>query len=243
MAQTKNLWVNLSPNAGGTQEVGTDAEVNNGTEIIDLSDPNLNVTRQLKDAKLIYSLAYQAEDIDRDGFNDIVTFDVVISAYTNSTYTYVSELRQSSVTTLGSPAIPQALNNFWGVSGGANDTVHSDIDEGETIQVEVENFNVSLSDNYNVYFKGFTSCLVDETNGGHTHRFIEGLGQGLSSYSFNANQGLNIENKTQLIVTGAGSIATPNTKELGLSRIGLQIQIINDDNPCLLYTSPSPRDA
>jgi len=150
MAQTKNLWVNLSPNAGGTQEVGTDAEVNNGTEILDLSDPNLNVTRQLKDAKLIYSLAYQAEDIDRDGFNDIVTFDVVISAYTNSTYTYVSELRQSSVTTLGSPAIPQALNNFWGVSGGANDTVHSDIDEGETIQVEVENFNVSLSDNYNV---------------------------------------------------------------------------------------------
>ncbi|NRD20683.1 T9SS type A sorting domain-containing protein [Winogradskyella eckloniae] len=222
--QVSNLWVELNPNAGHSTQLNEDISINNGTIIQNFTSSNVGCF-VLNDAnELVYSVTYIEDDLDNDGDNEQVAFDVVIKAYTDATYTYSAEPNASSVTNYGTQTDVTNIDNSWGVMSDF------DIDPGESLVFEIDNLMINgLNSNF-TYAIGFSAIDLVETNGGRDHTMIFGLGNGLESLEIDSNQSYMFSELSNLFsVTGTGSLTTA-PREIAIKALKLKLEINGPDN-------------
>jgi len=193
-------WFALSAQACIGQN--TDLAINNGSAISDLNSNDLTCTQTASGNDMIYSVDWKGNDYDRDGTNDILTFDVRVEGFTGSTYRYSATAGESSMTALGasSPVTSDGNNNFWDVENNGVTGVGA----GQSLRFSVENIKVSAT-NYSANMNGFNYINLIET-GGNNHMHIRGQGTGLDSSTFSNNNAPDYSflPQQQFIITGAG---------------------------------------
>lgn len=217
--QTSNLWVTLNPNVGSVNQVNEDITINNGVIIQDVSSGVIISSQSTINNDLVYSITYTGSDFDNDGTNDQISFDISIKGYSGATYNYSAEQNASSVTNYGAQTDITSIGNAWGVLGDF------DIDPGESLVYEIENFMVNgLSSDF-TYDIGISLVNLIETNGGRDHTMIFGFGTNLESFEMDSNKSISpLSTSNSFSVTGAGSPTTP-TREFAISSLKFQIKI------------------
>ncbi|MDF7800408.1 putative glycoside hydrolase [Pontiellaceae bacterium B1224] len=166
----------------------------------DLSSTQLSCTRSSSGDDYIYSVTY-TQDMDTDGSDDTLTFDIRVEGFDGSAYTYSTNANASSMSSLGTSSDATDIDNAWGVGG------NYDIGPGQSLRFSVENIICSVG---SISYEGFSSIAVKETNAGYDHKHIRGLGTGLESGTFkSASDSFAIQaaDADPFIVTGAGSNA------------------------------------
>lgn len=203
-------WFALSAQAC----VGDDEhlQINNGQQLVDLSSKQFSCTRTDSDEQLRYNIVWTGSDLDHDGQNDSISFDLIVEGFTGSTYSYSETADASSMTALGTASavtdvaditdLDAVAMSVWGVD--SSDEIDG-VAAGQTLRFSIENIDVSVS-GYTGQFNGFTFADLVETNGGRDHSYIIGEGESLASGIFSTpTSSINITpNSNQLVITGAG---------------------------------------
>ena len=224
IAQKSNLWFTLSPNSGSVNQVDGDITVNNGVIVANNSSASISSSQYRSGNDLIYTITFNGSDFDKDGTNDLVSFDLNIKGYLGATYNYSAEENASSVTDYGIQSDVTIINNTWGVFGDF------DIDPGESLVYSIENFVINglSSDFTNV--SDFTMVNLIETNGGRDHTMIFGFGNNLESFEMDSNKSVHPSSpNNSFSVTGSGSPTTV-TREFSVTSLTFEIEIIGPDN-------------
>ncbi|MDF7806653.1 putative glycoside hydrolase [Pontiellaceae bacterium B12219] len=184
----------LKPRAGSASQTDADLICNGA----DLGSSQLSCIRTISDSDYIYSVSY-VQDMDGDGFDDILTFDIRVEGFEGSVYSYSTANGASSMTALGSAAEATDVDNAWGVDD-------NEMDPGQSLRFSVENIHSTAAGS--ITYEGFTSIAVKETSGGYDHRMIFGDGTGLDSGSFQTDTAafaIPAVAADPFVVTGAGS--------------------------------------
>ena len=198
-AQTSNLWVTIKPNSGNSNQVNDDILINNGFSIENNASNNISSIQSRNGNDLVYSITSSGNDIDKDGTNDEVAFDLIVKAYANAVYNYSTNANASSITNYGSQTNVTVINNSWGVFGDF------DVDAGESLIYEIDNVHIngkSTGVNFDV---SFTSADFIEADGGRDHTMIFGFGNSLSSVEIDFDKSIALANTDSFSVTSAGS--------------------------------------
>ena len=217
-AQTSNLWVTISPNSGGVNQVDTDIIVNNGFQIENNSSNNINCIQLTSGNDLIYSITSSGSDVNKDGNNDIISFDLIVKGYTDATYNYNAAVNSSSVTNYGTQAGVTVIDNSWGVLGDY------DVDAGESLVYTIENLLINGESSDLNYELNYTNANFIEPNGGRDHTLIFGLGDSLESLEIDSNKSITLSSEDSFSVTGAGSFFA-NDREWSITSLTFNIKI------------------
>ena len=220
-------WFSLSADActGNNDEA---LRLNNGSDILNLASSGFSCSVSYDDNDLIYTITWQKGDYDRDRVKDTFSFDVRVSGFSGSRFAYTEEAGKSSMTRLGKSDIinvwksdADAPFSVWDI---ANDNISGQTD-GQSLTFSIENSTVSAN-GYSAKFNGFNFAVLAETEGNHSHRFIQGSGNRLNSGNFSADTSeLEFEPTEKFVITGAGDGNT--AKSWGVSRLDFSFSITN----------------
>ncbi|MDF7823870.1 putative glycoside hydrolase [Pontiellaceae bacterium B12227] len=214
------LWFSMTPPAGTGSAETSDLQLNNEHHISTLASPDLTCVQTNAGNDLVYTVVWTGNDFDADGSADTLTFDLRVKAYTGTSFDYSANAASSSITGLGSTGEVTENNGRWGVG---SDT---DLDEGESLQFQVENVQISVPD-YAAEIKGFTAFGLNEV-GGTTHQHIrgEGVGSNLNSNVINFPLDYSFDALNPLMVTCAG---TANYYGFQIDSIEFSMNVRNPD--------------
>ena len=226
-------WFSLSADActGNNNEA---LKLNNGSDILNLASNGFSCSVSTENNDLIYSITWTKDDFDRDKIRDTFSFDVRVSGFSGSRFSYSEEAGKSSMTRLGKSDIiniwksdADATISVWDI---ANDNISGQTD-GQSLTFSIENSTVSAN-GYNAKFNGFNFAVLAETEGNHSHTFIHGRGNRLNSGVFSTDTSkLEFEPIEQFVITGAGD--SNAAKSWGVSRIDFSFSITNPTLPTL----------
>ena len=193
-------WFNVNADACSGRDAA--AIIDNLDSEADLSSSEFSCTQQNNGTEIVYSFVWSGNDFNKDGNNDIFSFDLKVEAFDGSTFTYSAIEGESSVTALGNPTNLYSYDtSYWDIEDSNN---NDGIYEGQSLRFSIENIEVSAS-GYSASFDGFTEISMLETNGGREHKSIIGFGTGLDSNSFDqATDTYHFDAMDELVVTGAG---------------------------------------
>ena len=216
----KSLWVTLKPNTGSVNQTDTDITINDGTIIDNYSSGFVTASQTTSGADLVYSITYTGTDVDNDGNNDDISFDIRLKGYIAATYTYSEVDNMSSVTNYGTQSDVAIVANGWGVLGDEF------LNVGESLTYEIENLVVTGVTGIS-FESGFTSISLTEPNLGVSHRAIFGFGTSLASLGFNAPTEHVLSSINPLSITGAETVNA--NRDWGIDAIKLKI-VINSNS-------------
>ncbi|TCS38784.1 putative glycoside hydrolase [Reinekea marinisedimentorum] len=202
--------------------VGPGSEVSLVTNLAeyDATTEYLLVSEQSEGNAHTYSVVWQGDDLDGDGSNDTVSFDLIVKGFSDSVYSYSETEGESSMTAYGDEADVVENDGYWSIAD--NDF----IDEGETITFTIENVYTSAYDT-ELAFTGIASATLYEPSAGNNHAFVVGEGTDLDSFSFSAGSSeQSFDDTEQLILTGAGSGTWRNA---AVADVTVEFEIVEDD--------------
>ena len=218
-SQTTRYNILLNPNAGSISQLADDMIISSGGNTYNLNTANISCIQSIVNDDLVYHFSIATDDFDRNGSNDTLSFDIVVKGYTGSTFLYSPTAESSSVTSLGTVSLPKSTSNHWSIG------TDGDIDAGESLTFSLQNVTVSsILPNFELVTIGMDSANVIETNAGHTHNLINGIGSGLNSFSFSSNQLYSFDPTNEVTITGAGSYFA-ETREWAVSQLAFSIKI------------------
>ncbi|MDF7800409.1 Ig-like domain-containing protein [Pontiellaceae bacterium B1224] len=166
------------------------ADITSVSNLLNVGDSTngLTVSGVSTNGDYVYSVMYTDLDLDGDAQNDIISFDVRVSAVNGTTYTF-SETSGVSVAIIGSGS--ETVSDTTGTptygynpSGMAwvSGTAAQGMPVGDTLIYTVENISVIGSDYpLDASFLGFSGIVVAERTG-YNHSTILGAGSGLNGY-------------------------------------------------------------
>ena len=199
-------WFSLSAQAC-SNITDTSLKINNGKLISTQASNDLNCSVSTLNDALIYNIQWTGDDFDQDGVNDQLSFDIKLEGFSDTTFIDSEIEAESSITALG---IPEKVN-IWISPDNSDDSIWDIAEDdsegqstGQTLRFSIENINVSAN-GYDANFNGFNFVQLLETNGGHSHKQVIGIGDGLTTTSFSTpSTDIHLNTVDELTITGVG---------------------------------------
>jgi hypothetical protein len=208
-----NIWFTLSADACDADDSAL--SLYNLTNTFDLSSEQFSCTQysNVDGGEIAYSIVWSGDDLDGDGSDDTLSFDLIVEAFEGSTYSYSETAGESSVTELGTATELYFVSDdndtadddsddfsYWDVS----DDGASGLSAGQSLQFSIDNLSVS-AEGYEAEVTGFNRINLVETAGGREHKYILGFGNELDSGTFDsADSEVSFDAQQDFYITGAG---------------------------------------
>ncbi|MDF7799543.1 Ig-like domain-containing protein [Pontiellaceae bacterium B1224] len=141
----------------------------------------------------LYSASFSGADIDGDGSNDTITFDVLVQAWTNGVITNTvassngGTYGTNGTAVIGTTNVPVVISDVGGLGWGVTS---ARMYAGESLEFTLMNINVNLTDpakTGSAEGTGFVGTHLQEIGNAHSHQTVFGEGTGLYEVSWNDN--------------------------------------------------------
>ena len=188
----------------------------------DGSGTDLAVSRAASTGGFTYSVTYTGADFDGVGGNDTLTFDVVVTGYNGSTYSYSATPGASSMTALGSTVGIDTSKSSWSSIAGSNPDRFL---AGQTLEFSVSNLSVTgTTSGYVATLDSFDGFRVKE-DASSNHRGVIGIENSLNSYHTDGSADFNGLSETPVLYITSAS--TSNNGRYGIENVDFNIEVVS----------------
>jgi len=218
------FWITMNGRACSSSSANTDLILKNGYRQVNLGSDQLSCTRTDNGTNWVYDITWTGNNFSGGTDSETLKFSLEVEAYEGATYVYSADANASSVSSLGSAAVPGFSGTAWVVG------TDNGFDAGESMKLKIgDDISVNgvvLSGANWVTDKTFGLTTLIETNGGNTHQLILGEGSRLPSMVFSTPTTTHTFTGDSFSITGAGSAI--DDRNFGIDQISIKLSVRNN---------------